>query len=57
MGVVLSFEERAPGTPPDLEDLIGLVRDDMERVNALILSRTGSRVTMIPEVANHLISS
>ena len=29
----------------------------MERVNAAILARTGSDVTMIPEVANHLISS
>jgi octaprenyl-diphosphate synthase len=29
----------------------------MERVNAMILSRTGSDVAMIPEVANHLISS
>jgi octaprenyl-diphosphate synthase len=29
----------------------------MARVNATILSRTGSEVTMIPEVANHLISS
>jgi geranylgeranyl pyrophosphate synthase len=29
----------------------------MERVNARILSRTGSEVAMIPEVANHLISS
>src|SRR3712207_5377650 len=29
----------------------------MERVNAVILSRTGSEVEMIPEVANHLISS
>jgi len=29
----------------------------MERVNTTILSRTGSQVTMIPEVANHLISS
>src|SRR3981189_2050229 len=29
----------------------------MERVHATILSRTGSEVTMIPEVANHLISS
>ncbi len=57
MGVVLSFEERAPGTPPDLDDLVALVREDMERVNTLIISRTGSRVTMIPEVANHLISS
>ncbi len=29
----------------------------MERVNTAILARTGSHVTMIPEVANHLISS
>src|SRR6202522_4789848 len=29
----------------------------MERVNAVILTRTGSDVTMIPEVANHLINS
>ena len=29
----------------------------MERVNTTILTRTGSDVAMIPEVANHLISS
>src|SRR6201990_1676084 len=29
----------------------------MDRVNTTILSRTGSDVTMIPEVANHLIAS
>src|SRR4051794_20232282 len=29
----------------------------MDRVNVTILSRTGSDVTMIPEVANHLINS
>lgn len=40
-----------------MELLIRLTADDMERVNAMILSRTGSDVTMIPEVANHLISS
>ena len=57
VGVVLPFEDRAAGASPDLEALVSLVRDDMERVNRLILSRTGSRVTMIPEVANHLISS
>jgi octaprenyl-diphosphate synthase len=33
------------------------VAADMERVNSTILTRTGSEVTMIPEVANHLISS
>ncbi len=32
-------------------------RPTWKRVNAMIISRTGSEVTMIPEVANHLISS
>jgi octaprenyl-diphosphate synthase len=40
-----------------VDALVGLVAADMQRVNATILSRTGSDVTMIPEVANHLISS
>ena len=40
-----------------IDRLVELVAADMERVNATILSRTGSDVTMIPEVANHLISS
>ena len=40
-----------------IDALVGLVAADMERVNATILSRTGSDVEMIPEVANHLISS
>jgi octaprenyl-diphosphate synthase len=53
VGVVVAFEEK----PSGIEKLVGLTRDDMERVNATILSRTGSSVTMIPEVANHLISS
>ena len=42
---------------PSIERLNTLVRADMDRVNDTILSRTGSDVTMIPEVANHLISS
>ncbi|HEX2724686.1 MAG TPA: polyprenyl synthetase family protein [Beijerinckiaceae bacterium] len=56
MGVVVPFEDKHP-EPAGIEGLVGLVSPDMERVNALILSRTGSDVTMIPEVANHLISS
>jgi len=40
-----------------IESLVLLTREDMERVNAMILSRTGSDVTMIPDVANHLIAS
>jgi octaprenyl-diphosphate synthase len=55
MGVVVPFEDKQPG--PGLEGLAGLVSSDMERVNSMILSRTGSDVAMIPEVANHLIPS
>ena len=54
MAVVVPFESPGAGS---LERLVGLVAADMERVNATILTRTGSEVTMIPEVANHLISS
>ncbi len=55
MGVVIPLEEK----PVDrlIEPLTALVADDMSRVNQTILSRTGSDVAMIPEVANHLISS
>ncbi len=54
MAVVVPFESPSA---PTVERLIALVAADMERVNATILSRTGSEVTMIPEVANHLIES
>ncbi|AVC48482.1 polyprenyl synthetase family protein [Rhizobium leguminosarum bv. viciae] len=40
-----------------IKPLVDLTRADMERVNQLILSKAGSDVQMIPEVANHLISS
>jgi octaprenyl-diphosphate synthase len=48
-----------PFSPADatIDRLVELVTPDMQRVNAEILTRTGSEVTMIPEVANHLISS
>jgi octaprenyl-diphosphate synthase len=48
-----------PFSPADatIDRLVELVTPDMQRVNAQILTRTGSEVTMIPEVANHLISS
>ncbi|MBI4275826.1 MAG: polyprenyl synthetase family protein [Rhizobiales bacterium] len=53
MAVVVPFQ----GRPASIDRLISLVASDMERVNVAILSRTGSEVTMIPEVANHLINS
>jgi len=54
VAVVLPFE--SPGEP-SIDPLVDLVAADMERVNGTIISRTGSEVTMIPEVANHLINS
>ncbi|MCB8820303.1 polyprenyl synthetase family protein [Microvirga rosea] len=57
MGVVVPFEDKHPDRNANIEKLVSLVSSDMERVNAMILSRTGSEVTMIPEVATHLISS
>jgi octaprenyl-diphosphate synthase len=56
VGTVVSFQqssERQQG----IERLVELVADDMHRVNELILSRTGSEVKLIPEVAAHLIDS
>src|SRR6186713_2248726 len=54
LAVVLPFESPNPAS---LNRLVELVAPDMERVNVTILARTGSEVAMIPEVANHLISS
>ncbi len=54
MAVIVPFESPAPAS---IARLIALVAADMTRVNAVILSRTGSEVTMIPEIAKHLIES
>ena len=56
MGVVISIEENKNKTA-SVKPLVDLTKADMERVNQLILSKAGSDVQMIPEVANHLISS
>ena len=56
MGVVVPLEDQSQITA-SVKPLIDLTRHDMDRVNQLILSMAGSSVEMIPEVANHLISS
>ena len=55
VGVVVALDDQA--SQRGIEGLNRLAAPDLERVNQMILSRTGSDVTMIPEVANHLISS
>ncbi|PSJ61671.1 polyprenyl synthetase family protein [Pseudaminobacter soli (ex Li et al. 2025)] len=56
MGVVLNIGE-GKREAASIRELMDLTAADMARVNKLILSKAGSDVEMIPEVANHLISS
>lgn len=55
MGVVVPMEGKK--REASIAPLVDLTKSDMGRVNELILARAGSDVEMIPEVANHLISS
>jgi octaprenyl-diphosphate synthase len=56
VGVVVPLGENKK-QPAGIANLVALVSGGMDRVNELILSKAGSDVEMIPEVANHLISS
>jgi len=56
VGVVVSLDEGKKGQA-SVKPLVDLTAADMARVNELILSKAGSDVEMIPEIANHLISS
>ena len=55
VGVVVSLDEGKKSA--SVKPLVELTSADMARVNELILSKAGSNVEMIPEIANHLISS
>jgi len=56
VGVVLNLED-GKRAAASIQELVDLTRVGMGEVNKLIRDMAGSEVTMIPEVANHLISS
>jgi octaprenyl-diphosphate synthase len=56
MGVVVAMDG-GKDARASVRPLVDLTRADMADVNRLILSKTGSDVAMIPEVAQHLIDS
>jgi octaprenyl-diphosphate synthase len=56
VGVVIPLNENK-SKAASVRALQDLTKSDMERVNQLILSKAGSHVEMIPEIARHLISS
>ena len=55
MGVVIPLDDKA--AEPGIGALSALVAPDMARVDQTILARAASHVSMIPDVAQHLISS
>src|SRR3984885_13629301 len=55
VGIVIPLEDKSADRL--IEPLTTLVTGDMAKVNQTIVSRASSDVSMIPEVANHLISS
>lgn len=56
MAVVASLTDRK-SIQPGIQSLVDLVSGGMEQVNQIILSKAGSNVDLIPEIAKHLISS
>ena len=55
MGLVVPLEEKT--ADPGIRALIDLAAADMARVDETILSRAASHVSMIPDIARHLIAS
>ncbi len=56
MGVVIALDKkRNPQT--SINRLLGLVKDDMEGLNRIIIEKSKSEVERIPEIAHHLIDS
>jgi octaprenyl-diphosphate synthase len=56
LGVVIPFDDNRDPSE-SLKPLLGLVHDDMEAINRIILDKAVSDVEMIPELAHHLIDS
>ena len=56
MGVVVNLESGQP-KGPSLDALLALTRDDMRDVNELIVRTMDSPVTLIPQLAGHIVAA
>ena len=57
MSVVVNLaDERGRGARPTLDHLNALVADQLNEVNRVIVDRMDSRVSLIPQLAGHIIS-
>src|SRR5919108_2501056 len=57
VAVVVNLETGRDKQPDALEHLTQLVRDDLDRVNELILQHMQSPVALIPQLAGHIIAA
>ena len=58
MAVIVSLDgERGEGKRPTLDRMQSLVRDDLQRVNTLIVRYMDSPVALIPQLAGHIVAA
>lgn len=57
MAVIVNLEDEREGKPDALDALLGLVGDDLTKVNATIVERMHSSVALIPQLAGHIVAS
>ena len=57
LALVLSARDETPKPETALDRLTGLLRADLDRVNALIVERMQSSVSLIPQLAGHIVAA
>ena len=57
VAVIVNFEAERDKQPDALDRLTQLIKDDLERVNELILANMQSPVALIPQLAGHIIAA
>ncbi len=57
MGTVVSLDGSRRGRKPSLEAIHSLVRDELTQVNQVIVDNMDSPVTLIPQLAGHLVAA
>jgi octaprenyl-diphosphate synthase len=57
VALVLTARDETPRPPSALDQLTALLKPDLDRVNALILERMQSPVSLIPVLAGHIIAA
>lgn len=57
MATVVQLDNRRAGSTQALDNLVGLVEDDLNAVNQTIVDRMHSPVALIPQLAGHIVAA